>query len=70
MEHQQSAKPWEIPALINLANEANVPTFLEHGSVHVRRVMVEVVVKQVIKRRIELINTCKSHVVEVKMWHL
>ena len=50
MEHQKSAKPWEIPALINLADEANVPIFLEHGSAHVRQAMVEVAVKQVIKR--------------------
>ena len=47
MEHQKDAKPWEIPALINLANEANVPIFLGHASAHVRRVMVEVVVNQV-----------------------
>lgn len=50
MEHQKSAKLWEIPALINLAKEANALTFLEHASARVRLVLVEVDVKQVITR--------------------
>ena len=50
MEHQKSAKLWEIPVLINLANGANVLTSLEHGSANVRLVMVEITVNQVMKR--------------------
>ena len=59
MEHQKSAKPWEIPALINPANEANVPIFLEHASAHVRQVMVGVAVNQVMERNIDLIISYK-----------
>lgn len=50
MEHQKSAKPWEILALINLAKEVNAPTFLELASAHAHLVLVEVAVKQVITR--------------------
>jgi len=50
MEHQKSAKPWEIPAPINLAKEVNAPTFLELASAHAHLVLVEVAVKQVITR--------------------
>lgn len=49
MEQRRSAKPWAILVLLNLAKEANVQTFLEHGGVNAHLVMVEVAVNQVNK---------------------